>query len=375
MGKKLLYSASTYSHLKNFHLPYLRRFRELGWEVHAVCGGTPMDLPEVDRVIHMPFTKRMTAPANLRCTRQIARLIREEGYDLVSTHTALAAFFTRLAVPRRGARPRVVNTVHGYLFGAEEGGMRHSLLLGAERLTAGVTDLVLTMNGEDLELAERYRLGEKIVATPGMGVALERFPPQTAGGKAAARRALGLEPEDFLLVYAAEFSGRKNQRFLIEQLPRLPRRVKYLLLGAGELWEGCRARAEELGVGDRVHFPGHVDTLPYLTAGDVCMTASNSEGLPFNVMEAMAVGLPIVATAVKGHRDLLTGPMAEFLFPPGDGVAFVQAVTRLEQEEHTCDALAEYGRRAMEPYGIDRVLPGLMDLYGAREDRVEALLP
>lgn len=374
MGKKVLYSASTYSHLKNFHLPYLKRFQELGWETHAVCGGAPMELPYVDRVIPMPFTKRMTSPTNMVCTHRLSKLIREEHYDLISTHTALASFFTRLAVPHSAGRPKVINTVHGYLFGQKDGGMKHTMLLGAERLTAGVTDLLLTMNHEDWELAIQYRLGAEVVKTPGMGVRLEDFPPQTQENKRKARQELGLSSEDFLLVYAAEFSGRKNQSFLIEQLPRLPRRVKYLLLGKGDLWEECKAQADELGVAERIIFPGHVQTLPYLMASDVCMTASRSEGLPFNVMEAMSVGIPVVASAVKGHVDLLQGPMAGFLFPLGDGDAFIDAVMRLEQKPDTYASISRYGRTEIERYALDTVFPVLMELYGVQKDRVEVPL-
>ncbi|WP_368248876.1 glycosyltransferase, partial [Intestinimonas butyriciproducens] len=116
MPGKLLYTASTYSHIANFHLPYLRAFREAGWTVHVACGGTAMALPEADRVVDVPFAKRMTAPENLGCARRLGELMKCEAYDLVITHTSLAAFFTRLPLLGRKDRPRVINTVHGYLF-------------------------------------------------------------------------------------------------------------------------------------------------------------------------------------------------------------------------------------------------------------------
>ena len=116
MPGKLLYTASTYSHIANFHLPYLRAFREAGWIVHVACGGTAMALPEADRVVDVPFAKRMTAPENLGCARRLGELMKREAYDLVITHTSLAAFFTRLPLLGRKDRPRVINTVHGYLF-------------------------------------------------------------------------------------------------------------------------------------------------------------------------------------------------------------------------------------------------------------------
>lgn len=364
MAQKVLYTASTWSHLKNFHLPYIKAFHDGGWTVHAAAGGAPVDLPFVDRAVSLPFTKRMASPANVSAAHRLSALIRAERYDLISAHTALAAFFTRLAVPRGRDRPRVINTVHGYLFDGDTPFLKQALLLGAERMTAGVTDLLLTMNRWDYELASRLRLGARVVNTPGMGIDLRRFQARTEADTAAARRALGLSEEGFFLVYAAEFSRRKNQMFLIEALPGLPNRVKYLLPGDGAELEACRARARALGVSDRILFPGHVDTVPYFAAADACVSSSRSEGLPFHLMEAMAAGLPIVATAVKGHEDLCTGPAAEFLFPPGDLSGYTDRVTRLVSDPEACRSLSAHNRREAEQYGLEAVRPQLLALYG-----------
>lgn len=362
--KKVLYTASTRSHLNNFHLPYLRAFHEAGWTVHAACGGSEEALPWVDRLIHVPFTKRMTSPTNLSCVRQLSRLMREEGYDLVSTHTSLAAFFTRLAVPRGEDRPRVINTVHGYLFDSGASAAKRTLLLGAEKLTAGVTDLILTMNETDREIALRHRLAPQVINIPGMGVDLSRFPPQTPETRAADRATLGLPADRFLLVYAAEFSGRKNQAFLLRALSALPEHAGLLLLGSGALLDDCKALAHALGISGRVWFPDHVDPLPYLTAADCCVSASQSEGLPFNLMEAMAVGLPIVATAVKGHVDLCTGPQAEGLFPAGDESHCARICGELMNSPATCSVWSAHNRSTVQQYGLEAVFPQLCALYG-----------
>ena len=115
MGRKVLFTASTYSHIVNFHLPYLRKFREEGWTVHAACGGAPMPISDVERVIDLPFEKSMCSPKNLQAAILLSGEMRREGYDLVVTHTSLAAFFTRLALWGVEERPRVASMVHGYL--------------------------------------------------------------------------------------------------------------------------------------------------------------------------------------------------------------------------------------------------------------------
>ena len=124
MTQRVLFTASTASHIRNFHLPYLRRFRELGWAVDVACAAPTGDIPEADRVIPLPFRKKITAPANFRATAILRRELRRTDYDLIVTHTALASFFTRLALPRSGPRPAVVNMVHGYLFDLQTPGLR-----------------------------------------------------------------------------------------------------------------------------------------------------------------------------------------------------------------------------------------------------------
>ena len=86
MDRKVLFTASTYSHIANFHLPYLRKFREEGWTVHVACGGDPMPIPDVERVINLPFEKTMWSLNNLKAAILLSDEMRREGYELVCTH-------------------------------------------------------------------------------------------------------------------------------------------------------------------------------------------------------------------------------------------------------------------------------------------------
>lgn len=365
MKKKVLYTASTFGHLATFHQPYMRWFAEQGYEVHAAAGGEKKTLAGVSRLIELPFEKKMTAPANFRAAGMLARLMRQEGYALVSTHTALAAFFTRLALRRAGKSDTVmINTSHGYLFDAETAGAKRWLLLGAERLCAPVTDYVLTMNRQDERIARQYHLGKAIVQTPGMGVDFSRFAPANAEQRSAARKAFGFSAEQVILVYPAEFSGRKNQRMLIEALPSLPENVGLLLPGRGELLEACVSLAAELGVSGRVVCPGFMsDVEMCYHAADLAVSASRIEGLPFNLMEAMHCALPVVASRIKGHEDLVIDGENGRLFPYNNKEAFVQAVCSLLSVQQRA-AMGQAARRSVECYGLPTVYPKLIEIYG-----------
>lgn len=364
MPGTVLFVASTWSHIVNFHLPYLRAFRQMGWTVHAACGGEQRDIPEADLCCQLPFEKKMTSPANFRAQALLRRLMHAQRYDLVCVHTSLAAFFTRLAAASLRPRPILVNMAHGYLFDDHTPALKRTLLLAAERMTAPQTDLLLTMNRWDYNTAQAYHLGKRIANIPGVGVDFDRLTPLSPAERAAGREHLGLSPEDLLLLYAAEFSPRKNQAALLRALPLLPERVKLALPGQGALLEECRSLACRLGVEQRVLFPGYVSPMgPWYAMADAAVSASRSEGLPFNIMEAMHAGLPVVASAVKGHTDLITDGQSGLLYPYDDEAAFAAAVRRLLASPEEAAALGAAAREAVEAYRLDRVLPQVMDLY------------
>lgn len=365
MSNRILFTASTYSHFRSFHIPYLRALQADGWEVHIACGG---DLPPehgADCAFSLRFEKRMSAPSNFRVQRELRDLMQEYQYRLVITHTSLAAFFTRRAAAGLTVRPPVINMVHGYLFDDSTSWFKRSILLAAEKLTVRQTDLLLTMNRYDLQAAKRYCLGARIESIPGIGVDFSRLERPRAD-RSVLRAAYGFCSDDFVLLYAAEFSGRKNQTMLIRALSGLPQQIKLLLPGGGALLEECQTLADSLGVGSRVVFPGFVsDMAPLYTLADAAVSSSRSEGLPFNIMEAMYAGLPVVASCVKGNEDLITEGKTGLLYPYGDTETFCAQILRLWNDPTLGAALGTAAHESVLPYSLERVFPLVMAKYNS----------
>lgn len=363
MPKTVLFTASTLSHIRNFHLPYLAAFHEQGWTVHVAYAGEEGSLPEADALIHLPLEKKMSSPKNFSASRLLRLIIRENNYDLVITHTSLAAFFTRLAMKGLKRRPPLINVVHGYLFDESTGTVKKMILEAAEHFTAPQTDLLLTMNQWDYDIACRKHWGKRVEMIPGMGIDLSRF-DEIKESSAALRRQWGWDEKCFILIYAAEFSARKNQELLLRAMKQLPPRVCLVLPGQGALLEHCKTLAAETGIGNRVLFPGQVTDMPrWLAAADAAVTTSRSEGLPFNVMEAMATGLPVIASAVKGHTDLITDGSNGVLFPKDSADQLAEAVSRLLSEPKWREQLARSAQETIKNYALSAVLPQVMAQY------------
>jgi len=337
----------------NFHRPYIERMVKNGDEVWTLCSGG-FHQPGTAGHIDFPLKKSMAAPGNFLSALRLARRLRRERFDLVCVHTSLAAFFVRLALRLAGkGETALVNTVHGYLFDEAAPLLRRGLLLLAEMLHRGVTDRVVVMNETDRAIAERYRLGKEVVFIPGMGVDFSRL---RLPERREARRSLGVGEGDLLLLYPAEFSARKNQGFLIRAIRKLPDDLVLALPGEGKLREACRREAEKAGLGRRVLFPGQLSDLgPWLSAADICVSASRYEGLPFNIMEGMFAGRCAVVSRVKGHTDLIREGEGGFLYGFGDEEEFRDCVRTLALDPALRAIMGEKNRAAVLRYAREAV--------------------
>ena len=362
--KKVLITASTWPHIANFHLPYLKMFQQRGWIVHVGCRGIPARAAYADTCFELPFEKGMAITNNLHAALLLRKIIRTEQYDLIITHTSLAAFYTRLAAKTQRKRPRLINVVHGYLFGDETPRLPYGLLLSAELLTAAETDLLLTMNEWDYRAAGRYRLGKRIEKIPGMGVDFGKLDAATAEDGKRLRASLAIPEQAFVLLYAAEFSKRKNQRVLIEAMRQLPQTVHLVLCGDGDQRKACEKLAEKWSLQDRILFPGHVAEMgPWYRMADACAASSRSEGLPFNIVEAMHVGLPVIASAVKGHTDLIQNGDTGLLYPYGDAGACADRVRQVLEKSELREKLGSRAAEEAEKYAMAAVRKNIEALY------------
>ena len=311
---KILYAASTVSHIQSFHTDYIEALRAEGHTVLVMARGEGADFD-------IPFEKKLFSRKNAACRRMIKKILLRERFDSILLNTSLAAFHIRLALPL--AYPaRVVNLVHGYLFSYRSSFIKRTLLLASELFLRRRTDAVMVMNEEDFGIATRHRLGREISFVRGMGVA-ERH---AACAPDAVRARTGDE-DAFVLLFVGELSARKNQELLIRSLSSLRTRVPNAvlwLIGEGDEREALSALVAELGLSDAVRFLGRrADVADYMVACDLYVSASHIEGLPFNIAEALGCGCTVLASRVKGHEDMLRHGESGFLYEDGDGEELV----------------------------------------------------
>ncbi len=358
--KKILYAASTASHLRRFHQPYIEALKEDA-EVKTMATGEGVDLPVL-------FDKHFFSISNLRSILKIRKILKREGFDAVLVHTTLAAFLIRAAMIGQRKRPYVMNVVHGYLFPKDGNGLKNRILLLCEKLLRRQTDEIAVMNADDLDIAKKHRLcrGE-VRFINGMGITID---PTVPAVDSALRSQYATDENDILCTFVGELSGRKNQSFLIRAVARLREEglpIRLLLVGDGGERETLAREISQNNMENTAFLLGNREPiLPYLSITDLYVSASVSEGLPFNVMEAMSCGLPVVASDTKGQSDLLANTQGR-LYPLDDMDAFCAALR--EEIETGCLGVGSRTYPNLEQYRLHAVFDENMRLFKHSVDR------
>lgn len=366
---KVLFLATVYTHLAAFHIPFMRLLQNKGYEVHAAASPTEGRKEEIEaigvRCWNVPFARSPYSLKNLRAIKTLGRLFRSHRFGLIHVHTPVAGFLGRYLAKATGQGP-VLYTAHGFHFyrGAP---LRNWLLYyPAERLAAPWTDGLIVINEEDYQAALKmgFRPGENLFYVPGVGVEVEKL--AASASSEGVRDGLGLKAGDIVISCIAEFIPRKNHVFLLEAWSKLAGRISsahLLLVGDGVLRRALERRVKEKGL-NRVHFLGFRRDIPELLGiTDIFVLVSRHEGLPRSVMEAMAAGKPVVASKVRGNRDLVEHGRTGFLVEPGDVEGLAGYLETLARDESLRLSLGAAGREKVKDYSSDKVLVEMEAIY------------
>ena len=338
-----------------------------GVEAHILCspGAYVNPMREAGIVVHILDTPRTMRPFALtRSYLELIRLLRRERYDILHSHGSVLGLLTRLARPFTTAA--IVHTVHGFHFHERMPRTRRILYRAAERLLAGRTDLILSQNREDLGVLRGWRLRGR-VEWIGNGIPL----PEVSFSYRAEAKA------EYLLCCIARFEPVKNHRMLFDAFAGVLAagvRARLVCFGAGELLGEMKGYVRDLGVLDSVDFRGYVDqVIPHLGDVDLHVLTSEKEGLPRALMETMAVGIPSVATDVKGTSEVVVDGVTGRLVPLGDAATFADTVAGLLRDPNQRSRMSRACMaRAREQYDEASVSDRLARFYSTLREAHEA---
>lgn len=334
------------------------------YELACVLGTQQALAPELEAAGVPVHRLGATGSVDLRWTLALRRVLMAERFDVLHAHLPYAAAFGRLVArslpPQR--RPRLVYTEHSLWSKAAV------LTRFANRATVGLDDaLFVVSEPARAALPARLRPGAQVVVH---GVDQRRtgaLLDQGAALRSSVRHELGVADDEVLALTVANLRAEKGHDVLLEAARRLAAshlRLRFVVVGGGPLADQVAARRDELGLAGRLDLLGHRDDAMRLMAGaDLFVLPSHQEGLPVALMEAMSMGLPVVATDVGGVRTIVTDQVEGLVVAPGRPGELAEAVARLAEDAPLRSALGVAARRASTAFDIATARRLLEDRY------------
>lgn len=339
-----------------------------GCEVHVIYSTRRLDklftdrLAELQGVRHVALPIRTSPhPADFKIVRGVRRHMRQFGpFDIVHGHSSKGGAIARLAA--FGTRAKAYYTLHGLI-------MMDPLLprwkwlmyLSIELGMATWTRRIIAVSPEEQRAAVRLRFGKSRVVMVPNGIGPMRLTPRRE-----ARHIMGVTDEDIVIGFVGRLVEQKAPEILIDAFAstaKVQPKARLALVGNGPLEEPMRKLAAKLGIADKIIWLGERDARGVLAGFDLFALSSRKEGLPYVVLEAMAAGLPVVATISAGSEILVIPGVNGAVVPPDNAPAFAQALIDLVTNPIKMAQCAEGSRQRIARFTIDAMVDRTLEAY------------
>ena len=322
----------------------------------------------IEPIIVPTLGREVSARDDARALWALFRLFREWRPDIVETHTAKAGTLGRVAAVLARVPVRI-HVFHGHVLRGYFGPLKTRVFLEIERALVRVSTRLIALG--EAQRRELLELGigtpEKVLAIP-LGFELAPFLNPPARG--TFRRELGLTDETPLIGILGRLAPiKRHDVFLRAAAQILAARpdAHFVVIGEGETLGTAQRLSDELGVSERVHFLGwraHAELPALLADLDVLANTSDNEGMPVSLIEAMAAGTPVVATAAGGTVSVIEAGVTGSLVPTGDARAVAEACRALIEDPALAAQRAAAGRAAVQSrFSIETLVETMARTY------------
>ena len=364
---KILYVTTISNTVNAFLIPHIKMLIDEGHQVDVAFNIEQEIKPEIYEMgckIHqLPLQRSPLKKDNFRAYKILKKIIISEGYDLVHTHTPIASAIVRL-VCRSLNNVRVFYTAHGFHFFKGAPIVNWFIYYPVEKWLAKYTDTLITINKEDYSRAKRKFKAKRVEYVPGVGIDLKKFNTVKVD-RDLKRSQLGLPKEAFVVLSVGELNKNKNHEVIIRAIAKIDNPdIHYIVCGEGPLKGYLIDLSEDLGIKNRVHLLGfRKDIAEICKVSDLFTFPSYREGLSVALMEAMANGLPVVCSNIRGDSDLIEDGKGGYLVEPGDVEGFTKCIKGLIEDSRLRSEFGDFNHKKIEHYSIENVLKEMEEIY------------
>lgn len=371
--KKVLFVATVVkTHIMEFHIPYLKMFKENGWETYVAARNdyeNPDDckIQYCDHFFDVEFERNPLKIQNLRAYRELKNIIDSEEFDVIHCHTPVGGLLTRLAARNaRNHKTKVFYTAHGFHFYNGAPLVNWLVYYPVERFLSKYTDVLITINKEDYNIAKTFD-SKDVYYVPGVGVNLEKFNLDYVDN-GQKRKELGIPLDATVILSVGEINKNKNHSVGIKALAELnDSNVYYLICGSGPLIEENKKLAKTLRVSDNVIFAGYrTDVVSFYGIADIFLFPSLREGLSVALMEAMACGLPVICSDIRGNTDLIENELSGMV-TENNPKHIAAAITKIRDNIKFRQALVSCALKKIELFSLKNIEIKMAEIYGLKQ--------
>lgn len=376
--KKALMVASVASMIDQFNMENIKLLQKMGYRVHVACnfleGNTSpnarnvqfkKELEAMNVTFHqIDFSRRGIAISQHISAYKQLKFILEKDFKLIHLHSPIGGAIGRLAARKsREKGTRIIYTAHGFHFYKGAPLINWLVYYPVERWLSRYTDTLITINQEDYNRAKKFKK-TNTVYVPGVGINLEKI-RNVKIDREKKREELGIPKDSFLITSVGELNQNKNHRIIIEALAQLDNEnIHYAICGTGNLKNKLIELSQRLGIVEQVHLLGfRTDVHEINKASDLFVFPSYREGLPVSLMEAMAAGLPVVASDIRGNEDLID-KKGGYLLSPGNREDWAKSIGRMYDEtKENKYGMGIYNKEQVVKYELPNVIDKMASVY------------
>ena len=375
--KKALMLASVASMIDQFNLPNIELLNNLGYSVDVAANFTnPGNISEEKatylkdsleskgiNVIDVPIPRSINLIDIITAYKTIYNRINNEHYNLLHCHSPIGGAIARIASKRERKKGMVViYTAHGFHFYSGAPLKNWAVFYPIEKWLSKYTDVLITINKEDYSRAKKNFFAKKTIYVPGIGIDAQML--SNYCNKKSIRKEFSVPDETKVLLSVGELNRNKNHEAVIRALAKINTDYVYIIVGKGPLNNYLHDLAKELGIEDKVIITGFRDDVKdfYATA-DLFVFPSFREGLSVSLMEAMASGLPVICSKIRGNVDLIDEYKGGILFHPNSVHEIEDALERFLSDGGDCKKYGLYNKEKIRDFDCNRVLSIMTNIY------------
>jgi glycosyltransferase involved in cell wall biosynthesis len=333
--KKILIVSTVSRQFYLFEKGNIDVLKSLDFEVHCAANfKDDNDRLQSFKIVkhHFDIQRSPFSLTNIKAYYQLKNIVKNNHFNAIHCHSPMGSVLARLVAKSSGVK-KVIYTAHGFHFYKKAPLLNRLIYYNIEKYLSKYTETIVTINKEDFEIS-RTLYAKNSILVPGIGIDLKRF-DFTGFDRDAKRNELHIPKDAITILSVGELIKRKNYVTSLKAISKLSsKKFVFLICGKGKMEKNLRRYAKYLGIESKVQFLGFRNDIPEICySSDIFLFPSFQEGLPVSVMEAMAAGLPIVASKIRGNTDLIKDGIGGFLHGSKDYISFAKSIEKIISDD------------------------------------------